>query len=145
LDIDPVISVTAFNVDTSGNGVFDQSWIQGTDYQLIVGRNEYNVNAAGVARPYRKAQVLQAGKWFPFVWPYSHLDRIQITGTWGWPAVPPPVSQACLVLSAQWFKEKDAPFGVAGVSDFGVVKVQTNPWVTELLRPYIYMRRKVGV
>jgi hypothetical protein len=144
LPVDPVVSVSALAVDTVGNGIFDQAWTQNVDYQLIVGHNEYNINAAGVARPYRRVQVLQAGKWFPFVWPYSHLDRIQITGIWGWPAVPPPVSQAALVLAAQFFKEKDAPFGVAGVSDFGVVKVQTNPWVVELLRPYINARRKVG-
>jgi hypothetical protein len=145
LNVDPVVSVSALNVDTTGNGTFDQAWVQGTDYQLRVGTRSYNVNAAGVARPYRKVQVLQAGKWFPFTWPYSHLDRIQIIGTWGWPAVPPPVSQACLTLAAQFFKEKDAPFGVAGISDYGLVRIQTNPWVTELLRPYIYHKRKVGV
>jgi hypothetical protein len=146
LDIDPVVSVSALSVDTTGNGTFDQAWVQGTDYQLIVGHDHsYNVNAIGVARPFRKVQVLQAGKWFPFTWPYSHLDRIQVVGTWGWPAVPPPVTQACLTLAAQWFKEKDAPFGVAGVSDFGLVRIQTNPWVTEMLRPYIYQKRKVGV
>jgi hypothetical protein len=145
LDIDPVVSVTALNVDTTGNGTFDQPWTQNVDYQLIVAHNEYNVNAAGVPRPYRKVQVLQAGKWFPYTWPYSHLDRIQIIGTWGWPAVPPGVAQAALTLAAQWFKEKDAPFGVAGVSDFGVVRIQSNPWVVEQLRPYIYNRRKVGV
>lgn len=144
LNIDPVVSVTALNVDTVGNGTFDQAWTQNVDYQLIVAHNEYNVNAAGVPRPYRKVQVLQAGKWFPFTWPYSHLDRIQIVGTWGWPAIPPAVTQACLTLAAEWWKAKDAPFGVAGVSDFGVIKVQQNPWVVECLRPYIYSRRKVG-
>jgi hypothetical protein len=145
LDIDPVITVTALNVDTDGDGVFEQAWVQGTDYQLLVGDNSYNVNAYGVARPYRRVQVLQAGKWFPFVWPYSHLDRIQISGTWGWPAVPPPVAQACLVLAAQWFKEKDAPFGILGTSDFGVTRIQQSPWTVEQLRPYIYTKRKVGV
>ncbi len=146
LAIDPVVTVTAFNVDTQGTGVFDQVWTQNTDYQLLVGKGSYNVNAFGsVQRPYRRVQVLQAGKWFPYTWPYSHLDRIQITGTWGWPAVPPGVSQACLVLAAQWFKEKDAPFGVAGISDFGVVRIQSSPWVVEQLRPYIYSKRKVGV
>ena len=145
LDIDPLVTISQLNVDTTGNGTFDQPWTLNTDYALKVGRNAFNVNAAGVLRPYREVQVLQSGKWFPPVWPYSHLDRVQIIGTWGWPAVPPPVAQACLTLSAQWFKEKDAPFGVAGVSDFGVVRISQNPWVTEMLRPYIYSKRKVGV
>jgi hypothetical protein len=145
LNIDPLVSVTALNVDTTGNGTFDQAWVLNTDYALKIADDQYNVNAAGVARPFRRVQVLQAGKWFPPVWPYSHLDRVQIIGTWGWPAIPPPVAQATLVLATQWFKEKDAPFGVAGVSDFGVIRVQQNPWVVEQLRPYIHTKRKVGV
>lgn len=145
LNIDPLVAVTALNVDTVGNGTFDQAWTLNTDYALKFGRDSYNLNAAGVARPYRKVQVLQAGKWFPPVWPYSHLDRVQVTGTWGWPAVPPTVTQACLTLAAQWFKEKDAPFGIAGTAETGLLRIQTNPWVTEMLRPYIYSKRKVGV
>jgi Phage gp6-like head-tail connector protein len=145
VNIDPLISNTALNVDTSGNGTFDQAWVLGTDYQLFEGTDNYNLNALGVQRPFKKVQVTQSGKWFPFLYPYSHYDRVQIIGTWGWPSVPPTVSQACLTLSAQWFKEKDAPFGVAGVNDFGVVRIQQNPWVVEMLRPYINVKHKVGV
>jgi len=144
LDIDPLVSLTALNVDQDGDGVFEQAWVQGTDYQLKLGEMLYNVNSRGVPRPYVKVQVLQTGKWFPFIFPYSHFDRVQIIGTWGWPLVPPPVAQAALILAADVFKFKDAPFGVAGVSDFGVTKIQTNPWLIEMLRPYIG-RRKVGV
>ena len=145
LDIDDVVSITAFNVDTDGDGIFEQPWIQNVDYQLLIGDRRYNVNAAGVQRPYRTIRVIQTGKWFPFTWPYSHQDRIQITGIWGWPSVPPDISQAALIIAADLFKFKDAPFGVAGVSDIGVVRVQPNPWISELLQRYIDPRRKVGV
>lgn len=144
LSIDPLVSVTSLNVDQIGNGTFSEAWTLNVDYQLKLGWDRYNINAAGVPRPYTKVQVLTSGKWFPYVWPYTHLDRVQITGVWGWQSVPPPVAQATLVLASQFFKEKDAPFGIAGVSDFGLVKVQQNPWVVELLRPYIFTRRKVG-
>lgn len=145
IDIDPLVSITQLSVDTTGNGVYDQPWTQNVDYQLKLGRDLFNLNATGIARPYKKVQTLQTGKLFPFLYPFSHQDRVQIAGTWGWPAVPPPVSQANLVLAAQWFKEKDAPFGVAGVSDFGVVRIQQNPWIVEMLRPYLNPKRKVGV
>jgi hypothetical protein len=144
LSIDPLISNTALNVDTTGNGTFDQAWVLGTDYQLYLDEDSYNLNALGVQRPFKKVQVVQSGRWFPFLYPYAHLDRVQITGTWGWPSVPPGVAQATLVLASQWFKEKDAPFGVAGVSDFGIVRIQQNPWITEMLRPYINVKKKVG-
>lgn len=144
-NIDPLISASALNVDTTGNGVFDQAWVLNTDYQLYQSPDRYNLNAAGVQRPFKKVQVIQSGKWFPFLYPYAHFDRVQVVGTWGWPSVPPTVSQACLTLATQWFKEKDAPFGVAGVSDYGVVRIQQNPWVVEMLRPYINVKFKVGV
>lgn len=145
LTVDPLVGITSLNVDQDGDGVFEDVWVQNTDYQLRLGRDRYNINALGVKRPFKQVQVLQSGKWFPYIYPYAHFDRVQITGTWGWPAVPPPVSQACLVLAAQWFKEKDAPFGVAGVSDFGVVRIQSNPWLVEMLRPYTEQEKKVGV
>jgi hypothetical protein len=145
LGIDDLVSVSAFNVDQDGDGTFEQAWVQGTDYQLRFGDHRYNQNSAGWPRPYRQAQVIQSGKWFPFTWPYSHFDRVQITGIWGWPSVPSPVSQANLILAADFFKFKDAPFGVAGMADYGVVRIQQNPWLTELLRSFINPKRKVGV
>lgn len=145
INIDPLVTVTALNVDTIGNGVFDEAWVLNVDYQLKLGNDLYNINAAGVQRPWKKVQVLQTGKWFPYIYPYSHLDRVQVIGTWGWPSVPPGVAQATLILAARLYKAKDAPFGIAGVTDYGLARVSTDPWLTELLRPYTNMKRKVGV
>jgi Phage gp6-like head-tail connector protein len=145
LNTDDLVSVTALAVDTDGDGTFEQSWVQNTDYQLRLGERRYNISAAGWPRPYRQVQALGSGKWFPFTWPYTHLDRVQIQGVWGWPSVPPPVTQAALILAADFFKMKDAPFGVAGVSDLGVTRIQQNPWLVELLERLIDSRRKVGV
>ena len=46
------------------------------------------------------------------MWAWSHQDRIQVTGTWGWPAVPVLVRQASLMLATELFKQKDAPAGM---------------------------------
>lgn len=147
LDVDPIVPGTpvTLSVDRDGDGTFEETWTKDVDYQLRLGRDRYNVNAAGVPRPYKQIQVIQTGKWFPFTWPYTHLDRVQIATTWGWQYVPPPVTQANFILAADIFKMKDAPFGVSGVSDFGVVKISANPWLVEMLRPYINPHRKVGV
>jgi hypothetical protein len=40
------------------------------------------------------------------------------------------------MLAEETFKLKDAPFGVAGFGDFGVVRVRENPAVARLLAPY---------
>ena len=138
---DPSISVS---VDQTGTGVFDQHWVRGTDYVLRYGTGLFNPAPDGIARPFRQLQVVQSGKWLPFTWPYSNLNRVAITGPWGWPQVPWAVTEACRMLSADLFKMKDAPFGISGVSDLGVVRANANPWIIEQLTPYV-CRRKVGV
>ena len=147
LDIDDLVddpSITV-KVDLDGDGTFEQTWIRGTDFQLRYGPDRYNPNVTGITRPFRQLQVIQSGKWLPFTWPYSHLDRVQIAGPWGWPAVPWQVAEANRILAADIFKMKDAPFGIAGISDLGIAHVQSNPWLVENLRPFINGRRKVGV
>jgi hypothetical protein len=143
-DIVPGAAITV-NVDQDGDGTYETPMVLGTDFQLRLGDGLYNVNATGTPRPYRQLQVIQSGKWWPFTWPYTHLDRVQIATTWGWLRVPWEVTEANRILAADLFKMKDAPFGIAGVSDLGVLRIQSNPWLVELLHDYINPKRKVGV
>lgn len=149
LPIDDLVSVTSFAVDTTGTGVFDQTWTQNVDYELEVGPGEFNVQGSGEARPYTQVRAINAsggGKFFPFVWPFSRLDRVQIVGVWGWPSVPFGVKQAAIQVASEYFKLKDSPFGLAGTSEFGVVRVpKINPYVAKLLVHYISPKRAVGV
>jgi hypothetical protein len=145
LDIDPLVSVTSVNVDRDGDGTFEESWVQGTDYQLRIGPDSYNLNATGILRPYRQLITIQSGRLFPFIYPFAHLDRVQITGVWGWSQVPAPVTQAAFILAADIFKMKDAPFGIAGTSDYGTTRIVANPWLVEMLRPFKNTKRTVGV
>jgi hypothetical protein len=145
LAVDDLVTVTALNVDYDGDGIYEQVWTQGTDYQLLFGKDRYNLGSLGVARPYEKIRVITSGRTFPFTWPFSPANRVQIAGTWGWPAVPPMVAEATRILTADEFRMKDAPFGVAGVSDLGLVRIQSNPWLVENLARYIKGGRKVGV
>jgi hypothetical protein len=158
-------AATVVNLDYDGDGIFETAWGNpaspvgtGTFYQLKIGdpsnyQDNWNPNAAGgVARPYNQIQALMIpgaiatnGAWLPFVWPYSHLNRVEVIGTWGWDYVPPEVQQASLMLCTDIYKSKDTPWGMAGTAEVGMVRVQSNPWVVELLRPYINAKRKWGV
>ncbi len=62
---------------------------------------------------------------------------MQITGIWGWATVPAAIRQATLIAAAEIFKLKDAPFGVTGFGDLGIVRIQANPMVARLVGPYI--------
>jgi hypothetical protein len=142
-DLDDLVSVTTLKVDRDGDGVYEETWTQGTDYQLQVAPGHFNTAAKGEQWPYTGFSII-GPKFIPVVWPWSHLDRIQVTGVFGWPAVPLAVKQAALIAASDLFRLKDAPFGVAGFGEFGVVRIQANPRVMSLLHRYISGQR-VGV
>lgn len=142
--VDDIVSVTSFKVDFDGDGVFEQTWIQGTDFDLTVSPGHYNTAAKGEQWPFTGFTVLNASHYVPFTWPWSHQNRIQVTGVFGWPSVPPNIKTASLIAAAQIFKIKDAPFGIAGFGDFGAVRVTSNPQVAWLVQDYIAGQR-VGV
>jgi hypothetical protein len=58
--------------------------------------------------------------------------------------VPSAVKQATLIAATDLFRRKDAPFGVAGFGEFGVVRIQQNPVILSLVKRYINPQR-VGV
>lgn len=149
LPVDDLVSVTSFKVDRDGDGIFEETWVQGTDYELAIGPGEYNQNASGEARPYTMARTINAmggGLFFPYTWEFSRLDRIQITGTWGWPQIPYGVREAAMQTASEIFKLKDSPFGMAGTSEFGMMRIpKENPYIEKLLCDYVNPRRKIGI
>ncbi len=66
------------------------------------------------------------------------FDRwVRLTAQWGWTDVPAPVRQACMVIAAETFQMKDAPFGVAGSDQFGaILRVRDNEAAKGKLRRY---------
>jgi hypothetical protein len=64
---------------------------------------------------------------------------VQVTAAWGFAATPEPVSQAALIKAARIFRRKDSPDGIAGQSEFGVVRISRSedPDVLALLAPYM--------
>jgi hypothetical protein len=85
--------------------------------------------------PFHKIRTTTGLRFFKREW-YGNLATVRVTAKWGWPSVPAPVHQACLILAAETFQIKDAPLGVAGAGSFGaVIKVSDNRMVaTKLMR-----------
>jgi hypothetical protein len=133
---DDLVSVTALATDPAGTapqgGTFPVSWPAGS-FQLL----PYNPGKTGEPWPYTRIRAV-GGLTFPWVIPLllMRMDRVQVTGVFGWPAVPEDVHTATLMTATDLFKSKDAPFGIAGMSEFGVVRIQANPGVAQLLGPY---------
>jgi hypothetical protein len=152
LTIDDLVSASSVDLDYDGDGVYEVHWVQDVNYQLLRYDGNYNQHDMGVARPSNYLQVTQGtsgnpagGQWLPWLWPFTRQNRVQVTGTWGWPTIPPNVTQAALIMAADLFKAKDAPWGIAGFGELGLVKTQTSPMIVELLRGYINVQNKVGI
>jgi hypothetical protein len=65
------------------------------------------------------------------------IPTLQITGVWGWAAIPDDIREACVLLSMRMYSRYNAPLGVAGFSDMGAITVRTiDPDVRDLLNPY---------
>lgn len=70
---------------------------------------------------------------------------VSVTAQWGWAAVPAPIRQACLIMAAETFQLKDAPFGVAGMDTFGtVLRVRDNKMAETKTSRYCRNRFLVG-
>ncbi|HEX6970007.1 MAG TPA: hypothetical protein VF174_14530 [Micromonosporaceae bacterium] len=109
--------------DDGGDDTYSTVWST-SDYQLEP------LNAAAYGKPY--TAIRARTRRFP-----CRRASVQVTARWGWPTVPDPVRQACLMLAAMAAKlTAEAPFGVAGFDQFGAVRVRDNPIARGMLAPY---------
>lgn len=120
--------------DPGGTGNFTETW-DSSDYELYPANG---VVDGHIGWPYNSLKAC-AGLYFPRYVdiPFRREQVLRVTAQWGWASVPAPVRQACLILAAQTFKLADAPFGVAGSSEYGVVRVRDLPQVCSKLRAYV--------
>lgn len=115
-------------VETTSDGITWTAWAA-TDYQL----EPLNGVVDGVPGwPYTRLRSVGGRR-------FSREARatLRVTARWGWLAVPPPVHQSCLILAAETAKLAEAPFGVGGYGEFGIVKARDNPFAARKLHPYV--------
>ncbi len=126
-----LVSVSALKTDDNGDGTFETTWAT-SDYQMLVACDDF----VPAGRPYRLIEAI-GDRTFPTVIG-RRKNLVQITGVWGWPAVPAAVKQACLIEAAGIHQRKQSVNGIAGTTDFGSVRVssQIDPTAAQLLAPY---------
>lgn len=121
-------------IDSGGTGTFDQT-VPGSDCEL------YPLNGISDGVPGWPYNRVRAAGGVSFPVPqlsYRRYATVRVTAQWGWPAVPAPIKQACLIIAAQKFRLADAPWGVAGMTEYGTaVRIREIPLVKETLVPYI--------
>jgi len=123
--IDDCVTLTVVATDADGDRTYEDTWTA-TDYDLLP-------ENAGTNTPYTMIATTPDGDYsFPCV-----RKGLKLTGTWGWPEVPAPVKEACLIQAYRIFKRKDAPFGISGSPEMGMMRIgRLDPDVLWLLDPY---------
>jgi hypothetical protein len=112
--------------------VFDQTW--GTNDRQL---EPLNGIAGGIPSPTTHIRAV-GDYWYPTA---GQEATVEVTGTFGWSAVPDAVEQACILQSARYFKRADSPMGVAGFDSMGVVRLsRIDPDIATLLEPYCRIR-----
>jgi len=131
-EIDDLRSLTSLRTSSDADGSFDVTW-ESKDYQL----EPLNSRASGVDFPSTRIRATDE-----YLFTIDRLEAtVQVTGDWGWDAVPTQVQQACLILSARLFERRNSPLGIAGFSDVGAVFVSKfDSDIDKLLQPFKKVR-----
>lgn len=138
LEVDDV-SVAAglvIKTDEDADGVFETTWAS-TDYQL----EPLNGKLGGQDWPYTRVRAIKARE-FPFDYGQA---LVEVTARWGWANpddsdlyIPQPVKEAAQIQGVSIFKSADAPLGIAGFGDIGIMRLRQamHPVAMALLAPY---------
>lgn len=118
--------------DDNDDGTFETT-VSATDYQTL----PINSVAGGiVTTPFYIIELIASSA---NQWPIDYSSNratVEITAKWGWSAVPEQIRQATQMLASELFAMRNAPLGVAGVGDFGVVNIQQNREITRMIAPF---------
>lgn len=101
--IDDLNSLTSLTVDIDGDGTYETTWTEGTDFVLDP------ANAQLEGKPKREIVLLsQAGQRFP------RWERaVRVSGSFGWASAPAQVTQAAILLANRFLnRAQDAPLGI---------------------------------
>jgi hypothetical protein len=125
--VDRFTSTTGLVVKTGTDG---STWTTVTSTDVVTWPNNAPSRGGAYCRLRVPTGVLPVGYIRP---------TVQVTASWGWHFVPTAVAEACLIKAAKLFRRKDSPEGVAGTSEFGVVRISRHedPDVLMLLAPYM--------
>jgi hypothetical protein len=135
-DVDDLVSVTTLATDPAGTtaqgGTFPVTWPAGS-WQLT----PYNPGDPGEPWPYTSIRAV-GGLTFPWVVPQllMRMDRVQVTGVFGWPAVPQVIRQMSLQVASEVFRSKDLQAGGGAPGEFAVSVISSSPFMRQALQSY---------
>lgn len=136
-EIDDLISIEYLKTSSTGD-TFDTTW-DAADYQL----EPLNSFVGGLSLPFTRIRAVDS-KLFP-VYDAKNVNAydasVQVRGNWGFSAVPVPIEQATILYAARQYKRYDAPLGIAGFGDIGMMRIgRFDPDIEAMVSPYRRVR-----
>ena len=134
--VNDLVSVTTLATDPAGTtaqgGTFPVTW-PAAAFQLL----PYNPGQVGEPWPYTSVKAV-GGLTFPWVTPLllMRMDRVQVTGVFGWPSIPQVIRTVTLAVAAEVFRMKDVPGGSSVPGEFAVAVIEATPLLREALGTY---------
>src|SRR5574340_108552 len=127
-----LISITTLATDSDGDRTYEDIWAV-SDYDLTP------FNAGINTKPYSGIQVTPSGNYY---FPVGVERGVKVVGKFGYRASTPiQITQATLFLASRMFRRKDAPLGVVGSPDFGMIRVSRfDPDYEKLIWPFKALR-----
>ncbi len=107
LAIDDINNVATVLVDMGGDGVYETTWTEGSDFYAAP------INAGNDSQPFNRLVLYpQGGKRFP-----AYENSVKVTGDFGWAVTPPAVTQATTILAGRLLKRsRETPYGILVVA-----------------------------
>jgi hypothetical protein len=135
LFIDDLVALTSIKVDEDDDGSFaDESAWASTDYEVL----PHNAGDGPEPGPYTQIHIP----------PWSSKDlwgnhRVEITATFGWPAVPSAIEQACVQLTG--ILRLETPRATRSVNITSETVLETSPQAQEIVTALMQMYAKRGL
>jgi len=106
LAIDDLCGLNSVTVDQDGDGVFETTWVRGTDFYLEPQDNDLT------GKPWNQISLrAQAGRQWP-----GYKYAVSVAGTFGWSTAPGQVTEACSILANRYLKRaRETPYGIVTV------------------------------
>lgn len=121
----------AVSLDLNGTGSYSHAFTYETDFEL--GPDSPDADGFGA---YSWNELYAIGN---YSFPVSYRrPTVRVTAYHGWSAVPDAVREATIIKATSLYKRGDAPFGMAGSAEFGLVRLSRfeDPDVVRLLDPF---------
>lgn len=124
-------SITTLKTDEGGDRTYEYTWSSSTDYYLSP------ANAVADGLPYGEIEVDRVNGRYTF--PRGIQRGVEVVGSWGYCATgshPAPIERALLLLIGRIYKRGDAPLGVTGSTEMGLIRIGTDRDIQDWIWPY---------